>query len=763
MDDASQEAIQSPDDILQSVILDVNGVLESIPGKEERGYFDHAIRVREIIEGSEFGNNEGLLLAAGIHDAVAYALDNDNDAAHAIWDILADGLEAIPEQRDTVRYAIGIALSAHEWEERSEQWRTSIGADLRVIADGTHLNDHAEQTKRYIDETYPDCDASEVAYKVHSAVIDSRTPVISDTIRRFNVGITDAGQMLHDLKVHDIEGLILKAAENNDNIHEPNPDRPASQWQDINETLNYLVPALEFAGLCEYASDIREGALYKLCEDDPLRPNAEQAVYEATILKSAIDTELSTAVDSLGGFTLINQRFKSPGSRIESIRTRMHEPADEIGYRYVIEDMDDQAVIAKARELQAALAEFGFEVFHPRGDDDAFEAFIGADKRNTEYEAVHMTFRYTAGSEGSTMQPTSQEAEISTTIEIQVMTESGYENNETRASHTLYKAIYGADDLSQSLGRRARGEATKEDWDLIEKSVDDIAYMRARKDYFTDKDSSTILQAHTLSKLARIEQLREADPILQIISQMDVAGVPDSVISPTVVTPELFEQFSQLLMPNLWSDEEFQSYYKLAKFVHEGQPRNDGITGHFEGHILPATLALMYKMALTSEFDDQVNFKEWIILILWHDVQEDFKIFGLKDDPRSLAIIQNVLDTMPDKRRQSLDRLTKLNKKMFERGERGSFKREQRSIDQLELDEEIVKIFERMNNLRTDLERFDEAVENDTLTEEFCDEMTRYFHKSVYVLRIMENIGIMKAEKDWLIKQYRKRGILPLN
>ena len=39
MDDATLEAIESPNVILQSMILDVNGVLEAIPGKEDRGYF----------------------------------------------------------------------------------------------------------------------------------------------------------------------------------------------------------------------------------------------------------------------------------------------------------------------------------------------------------------------------------------------------------------------------------------------------------------------------------------------------------------------------------------------------------------------------------------------------------------------------------------------------------------------------------------------------------------------------------------------------
>lgn len=755
----------SPEAILEAMVLDVNGVLETLPEKEGRGYFEHAIRVRETIEASEFGSNEGLLLAAGIHDAVAYALDNSNDASDKIWGILAHSLEALPQQRDTIRYAIGISLSAHEWEERAESWRFTIGRDLDAIAHGEELDKHAVQTKNYIEETYPELEAQQVADEVHSAVVDSKTPHISDTVKRFNVGITDAGSMLHDLKVHDIEGLILKAAENDDNIHAPNVDRPASQWQDIHETLNYLVPALEFAGLAEYAGDIREGALYMLHQADPLIEDAEKSVYEATVLKGEIDVALKLVTQNMGGFELRCERFKSPGSIVESTKARGHDPADAIGYRYVVEDMADDDVIELARSLQAALASLGFEVYHPRGESDAFEAFIGDDRRNTEYEAVHMTFRYTGTEIQRSLDgnPPNEDDihSLTSTIEIQIMTEPGFDNNETRASHTLYKAIYGADDLSRSLARRAKGEATKEDRDLIDKAVADIAYMRARKEYFTSKESSTILQAHTLSKLAKIEALREADPILKIISQMDVAGVPDSVISPTVVTPDLFEQFSQLLMPNLWDDSEFQSYYRLAKFVHEHQPRDDGVTTHFEGHILPATLALMYKMALVSEFDDQINFKEWILLTLVHDVQEDFRKFGLKNDSQALTMVQNFLDVMPEKRRKSLDRLTKLDKKMFEIGKKGSLKREQRSIARLELDEEVVKIFERMNNLRTDIDRFDEAVENGTLTQEFLDDITFYFHKSVYILRIMEKMGLMKAEKDWFVKQYRARGILP--
>ena len=764
MDDATPEAIESPDVILQSMILDVNGVLEAIPGKEDRGYLDHAIRVREIIEASEFGKNEGLLLAAGIHDAVAYALDNDNDASKAIWEALAHSLEALPDQRDTVRYAIGISLSAHEWEDRAEIWRYSVGSDLKKIADDQELDDHAQQTRRYLAERYADKELPEIADVIHMAITDSATTEISEAVRGFNVGITDAGQMLRDLKVNDIEGLILKAAESEDNIQFPNTNRPASLWQDIIESINYLVPALEFAGLGQHANDIRDGALYKLHLEDELMPEAEQSTYEAAVLKPDIDFLVTQATDIQGGFKLKGERFKSPGSRLESIRNHGHVPADSIGYRYVTDDASDDDVVAKAKTLQSILASEGFTIYHPRGEDQAFESFIGDNRRMTGYEAIHMTFRYTGHDfhdigTGINANTVDDEGEISTTVEIQIMTESGYVNNETRASHTLYKTIGGADDIAQAITRQAQGCATEYDIELIEDCVGGIEHMRERKEYLIERKSSTILQTHTLSKLARIDKLHDADPLLQVIRKMDVAGKPDTVISPTVVSPELFEQLSKQLMPSLWEDDEFQSYYKLAKYVHEHQPRNDKVTDHFEGHILPATIALMYKMALTSEFNDQINFKEWILLSLWHDILEDFKKYQLKNDPHALKLIQDELDTMPEGRRQSLHRLTKPDKKLFQ----SSQKREEKSIAQLEIDEEIVKIFERMNNLRTDLDQFDVAAENGSLTQDFINEMTRYYHKSVYVLRIMERIGIMKDEKDWFEEQYRKRGILPLN
>ena len=751
MDTATSVEFDVPIDSLTKLGAAVNGVLDEIPDKEERRYAEHAIRVKELLDEGGF-TNDGMLLAAEIHDGVAYALDNTDTAAETIWTLLSDVLREKPD-KEVIRYAIGIAVSAHEWEERAETWRDKIGEDLDQIANPLRrLSRHARQTREYIEERFPNQDREStrtIAREVRDAIADSNSAV-TPNVKRFNVGITDVGTLLDDLRVHDVEGLILQAAELDDNIRKPNTSRPASEWQDIHETLNYWVPALEFAGLEEFANIIRDGSLRALYKDTAVLDEAEQRLLDSLTLCDEVTDQLKVALRDMHDFgDLKETRVKSSGSRADSMAVRSHEPADGIGFRVIVDDtLASDDVIAKARQLQASLEEAGFVAYHPRSLDDRFEAFVGDNKRNTEYEAVHMTFSYAA------------EDGTYTTVEVQLMTSDAYENNQTRASHTLYKAIYGADDLSRALAHRAQGEATEADWALINTCVSDIEDLRSRKAYFFDKQDASILNSKTLSALARIEQLQRVDPVLQIVADMDVANIENIVISPESVSPETFRSIAEQLMPGLW-DEEFERYFKLAQFIHKNQSRDNGESDHFTGHILPGALGLMYKLAHISKFDDQQNFKDWIIVSLLHDSLEDYEK-ELENDPEALAYAAQQLELLPQKIKESILRLTKPEKTEAEKAMTdqvaASLSREKRSIEQLTEDEMYIKAFERMSNLRTDLRRLERIQQSGESDADKFRDIQKYFNKCVYIFDLMRTLKL-RGEMEWIASEYRKYGI----
>ena len=250
--DSSVESVFTPE--IETMISGVEAIMDK--QNTERGYSRHSRRVEELVVRNGY-RDQGMMLAARIHDAVALITDQpESDASEAIRELFAERLD----DKDTdqmLTYAYGIALSAHAWEKRAEQWRArsakqmhpSSGANLlRGQAIGSET-DATDVLRLAIDDP---------KYQTKDANGRIKTELL------INPGIRNVGSILDSLKQNEIDALALKALEVVDNIKYPNPNAPASQWQDVMEVLGYFAPALEFAGLQDLANEVTDIALQNL-------------------------------------------------------------------------------------------------------------------------------------------------------------------------------------------------------------------------------------------------------------------------------------------------------------------------------------------------------------------------------------------------------------------------------------------------------------------------------------------------------------------
>lgn len=446
--------------------------------------FAHIARVSEIIRLASPTKtlSEGLELAVKIHDMVDRSLYNQDtairrDNTEMLTYILKETAKTNPRM---AAYSYGIAYSACQYQEAAMHWRDNLS---RAISE------QKDNSLAFLNNQISLLDAEDgennLPQKLKIALNgDSRLP-IDNEVKSFVSPVADIEEMIRKHELYDIEGLVLASADVMDNLRHPNPNRPASAWKDTQELLSYLGPLLEIAGLNELARECYSTAYESIFEQSPFMPRAREIHEQATLLASDPEYQLHIpdlavsiiryALGQLGKSTdlVINSRVKKPGSIANKFSKKpeyafLGNVSDDIGYR--AEVLDDSLTayelmnIAEQVVVGLLQANPNLVAAHIKPTEPAIDAnYQGLEEskkiirknkqriqistggaRRTGYEAVHMSFMYSANNE-QTRNPRK-----AVSIEIQLLKQKEHiENTYGIASHLFYKLREGFGKVGQ--------------------------------------------------------------------------------------------------------------------------------------------------------------------------------------------------------------------------------------------------------------------------------------------------------------------------
>lgn len=364
-----------------------------------------------------------------------------------------------------IEFALGIVKSAEEFEKAAESWRTKlygeINGDQEVIPEEFQQLgfESAEAFNSAFNEELLFKKASErEEYVFDQRLMGYRAPMDQDTIQT----------MVETLSTWDVEGLMIKTAEVIDNIRRPKPGDPVAAWRDAQELLSFYGPLCEQAGFDKLAMEAYSEALWYL-NGNPIGSENEGELtdIQRRVLELQQKAEQFIGIDGLKGiqkFSNLNEeiifssRVKSKGSLAEKLRLGKAQ-SDLVGVRLIMlnDDLGFDSLTSLIIQVIGSFEGIDLGDVNPNGEairinlkgyengnlQELLRALglnnilvVVEGERPSGYSAVHINMRSINGEFG---------------IEVQIVTQEGWGNNNLGASHILYKAGIGNQEKGQII------------------------------------------------------------------------------------------------------------------------------------------------------------------------------------------------------------------------------------------------------------------------------------------------------------------------
>ncbi|HYH36285.1 MAG TPA: RelA/SpoT domain-containing protein, partial [Candidatus Saccharimonadales bacterium] len=348
------------------------------------------------------------------------------------------------DDRDGLVKAYLFSIDMSKWESEARVWRDGATHKIsELMYEGTITQENAQILNAAIhknqgqEELDPE-ELEQVLRKPEHLLVDLELGAISEGTLK-----------------HNIKGLFFKAWETLDLLKHPPRDNPASTYRDCTEAINFFVPALTVLGFKQLAIDLRDTALQWFFED----PNgdAKRQHEISTRCFEPVKTKVTELLEQefAGVEPVVESRVKSEGSLREKLAKdnykTVRKAPDGIGFAFIVpDDMAGAEMDLFAEEYRRKLiADPRVTAGHPNPEEKDFEKM----KRDSGYEAVHMTFYY------------HDDTGESVPFEIQVLTQEQHRMKiYGRSSDLFYKAgtAYSSEDQSYLRHLEARARAERE-------------------------------------------------------------------------------------------------------------------------------------------------------------------------------------------------------------------------------------------------------------------------------------------------------------
>ncbi len=699
---AANVAGQPPED-LELVRSEVNGFFAENYDSDRNPA--HSERVVDIL--GDFGHEtEGLKTAALLHDVIDHGIVNpqNDQLKKKSRELIGDLYEQV-EDKNKFLYAIGCGISASNWEsEVAEAWRTSAVNEVMPSQESGDTDDINSAILLG-------------AITKNKTILDSwTTETVTAVLQSNELFDLDTEKLREAMTKLDVEGLIIKAAEIMDNLEYPPPDNPASTWRDCTEVFNCYGPALDLFGFKDLASELRGKAL-EFYYDDP----DGNALHQRRLAEKYFDDvygQLQTGITYSGHseeeFSAYSIRIKSEGA----LRKKLHSEGyrhldmvpDGIGAKIVVPDIDEKAMEALARNVQAAILNSSEDVEdgHPRGDIP----FEVRKKEESDYSAIHVTFIY-------------KTPDGDVPYELQFVTEKQEEIHEVgNASHILFKlGITDPEERIKTDLQHMRARAHFLQSQVVKPELNPNTWAQIVK-YLPDLDTP-FHQAFTLNSSAGDKTVLTPPRL----SQLDLSELADDIkteseldaifLPPDKLEVDHFFELISFIDPSLCHDPKIIKAVELLQSL-DLKLRKDG-EPTLEGHLLPtavnaAILATISGKHLESEEFPSESLSETITAALLHDVIEDTrKSQHQKITKKEISRMfgKNIGKTVSD--------LTSPGQIKNERRRRRKYAVQVASNKKALL----IKLSDRMQNHQTDLVRLNEGVD-----QEIEESIFDYFKKT---------------------------------
>ncbi len=527
---------------------------------------------------------------------------------------------------DSLEKAYLFATDTSKWESEARKWRPgAIDKIDERVAEGTITPENAVILKAAINKT-PDLD--EVGRDELEQVLRMSEHYLAD------LGL---GAISEAMVKHNIKGVVHKSIETLDLIRHPAADNPAATYRDCTEAISVFAPTLMALGYKQpvykkLALDLRDAALQWFFDD----PNGD-AQSQRTVSELYSEDIETCAVDLLeaefGGIkTATEARVKSEGSLRQKLASKDYIQArrapDGVGLTFIVpNDMTTEEITQFSEQYSKKLAsnpQIG--PGHPIGS--AFDDMQGDRRKESGYEAVHMTFYYHPAHYFPSVSPLGH----TVPFEIQVLTQEQHRMKiYGRYSDLFYqggltKIGTGYDDTDQPhldhLEKRAHAENELAPGTTVQSIAEMVAKTPEIPSVF-----NKLFRAVDING-ARILVPPELEEAVRKLPPHSV-GPPESltVLPPTYVSKAQFLEAISKFGKELAGDKDILNALELAEEIEAGMMRDDGVTPVFEGHILPTALSAVMLAIQSGEIwggDEESHPTEYISNIATAAILHDY-------------------------------------------------------------------------------------------------------------------------------------------
>jgi len=521
---------------------------------------------------------------------------------------------------DKLEIALDYAIDASKWEGAARVWRKSA---VRRIEEMRQAGTISED----------DASLRIAAVKKTRGLKTTDTALLENSLRNKEAVLLELklDGISRETVQHNIRGLFIKGLEALDNIANPPEGNPASTYRDCTEALNFFVPALTTLGFKKLASELRGKALEWLVDDPEGRAGRQHA--DATTYYSEIGETVYGLLQEQfrGSHVDFVSRVKSNGSirdKLASYRQKgkvVDMVPDGVGFAFVLPDSEGltreqerERVEQLAKLYRSALLGSAPNIVaaHPVPGEPDYEF----EKRDSGYEAAHMTFYY--NTEGRPVP-----------FEIQVMSRTQFIKKTYGSWSDLFYKLKKLDpdnsDLHylEHLRRRSDADRGLDPASTVHSIAERVALAPEFPSVFSrmftaiDLGGGRALVPALLHGLASRKKNELSDALN--LEEGDLALLP-----PAVVKRVQFDDALRKFGHHLAEDQNIALALSMLDETEMGQKRADGETTVLEGHLLPVGLAALMQINATGKiWESDLKPDEYqsnvVTIALLHDYVEN--------------------------------------------------------------------------------------------------------------------------------------------